>query len=70
MLLQQLPWLGPLLRPSLGQEDPTITCPPPCHVPGPELSRAKQKLLCSPWSCREVLPESLTVLFTSVLCCN
>lgn len=37
--------------------------PPPCLSPGQ--SQAK---LCSPWSCREVLPESLTVLLTSVLC--
>ncbi|KAI1231698.1 hypothetical protein IHE44_0007329 [Lamprotornis superbus] len=29
---------------------------------------SQQKLLCSPWSCRELLPESLTVLVTSVLC--
>lgn len=58
-------WL--LLLPSLwGKclQGPTIASPPPCHLPGPEMSRAKPNLLCSPWSCREVLSKSLMIRFT------
>lgn len=40
----------------------------PSSLLSPGQSQAEQQLLCSPWSCREVLPESLTALLTSVLC--